>query len=42
MDDGVEAGTVVAFAGGVIVADFEGEAEDLFARGLLEGCVSRG
>lgn len=38
MDDGIEAGAVVAFARGrFIVADFEGEAEDFFARGLLEG-----
>lgn len=36
MDDSVEAGAMVAFARRVVITNFEGEAEDLFARGLLE------
>lgn len=36
MDDSVEAGAMVAFTRRVVITDFEGKAEDLFARGLLE------
>jgi hypothetical protein len=36
VNDSVEAGAVVAFAGGVVVVEFEGEANDLLARRLSE------
>lgn len=39
MDDGIEARAVVAFArGGFVVAGFEGEAEDFFAKGCQKEC----
>lgn len=43
MYDGIEAGAVVTFGqGGFVVANFEGEAEDFFARELLEGMQQGG